>query len=82
MSKIVEKILLIQRESWKNGHFNFGAPIDVKAKLLEFLLHFKHLNPKQKALLDELKNDDSLKYAKKLSSKATKAVRHYVVTLK
>jgi hypothetical protein len=50
--------------------------------MLYFLKYFKHLNPAQKALEEELQKLDELKYAKRLCSRAHKAVRHFVVTLK
>lgn len=78
----VKTILDIQRNSFQNGHENCGASIDVLAEALKVLEGFKHLNPAQKSLHQELLENDNLKYAKHLSSNARKAVRHYIVTLK
>lgn len=75
-------ILSIQRAAWKNGHDNYGAQIDVLAAIKHYLQYFKHLNPKQKETLEQLELIDELKYAKPLCSRAKKAVRHLVVTLK
>ena len=75
-------VLNIQHQAWNNGHDNYGASIDVKAAMLDLLEYFKHLNPAQKAVETELKEQDELKYAKPLCAKAHKAVRHFVVTLK
>ena len=82
MKDTIKFVLDIQRQSWNNGHENYGASIDVKAAMLDLLGYFKHLNPAQKALEAELKEQDELKYAKPLCAKAHKAVRHFVVTLK
>lgn len=82
MNEQIERILTIQRQAWRFGHDNYGASIDVKAAMLHFLQYFKHLNPAQKALETELLAVDELKYAKRLGSRAQKAVRHFVVTLK
>lgn len=78
----IQSILEIQRAAWARGHENYGSVIDVKASALFFLQYFKHLNPAQKALLDELIQIDELKYAKRLCSRAHKSVRHFIVTLK
>jgi hypothetical protein len=82
MQENIKHILTIQRQAWRNGHTNYGASIDVQAVMLYFLKYFKHLNPAQKALEEELQKLDELKFAKRLCSRAHKAVRHFVVTLK
>lgn len=82
MQENIKHILTIQRQAWRNGHTNYGASIDVQAVMLYFLKYFKHLNPAQKALEEELSQLDELKFAKRLCSRAHKAVRHYIVTLK
>jgi hypothetical protein len=82
MIKQLQHALELQRNAWNNGHENYGASIDVEAEALEILRYFKHLNPAQKALEEELQKLDELKYAKRLCSRAHKAVRHFVVTLK
>lgn len=82
METTIEKILSIQREAWNRGHENYGSIIDVLAAIKHFLEYFEHLNPKQKELLESLKQVDELKYAKRLCSRANKAARHLVVKLK
>ncbi|EQA7786895.1 hypothetical protein ACX818_001489 [Acinetobacter baumannii] len=82
MEKEIQNILNIQRAAWKRGHENYGSSIDVKAAALHFLQYFKHLNPAQKKLEEILSQEDDLKYAKRLCSRANKSVRHYIVTLK
>ena len=82
MQENINHILTLQRSAWRNGHDNYGASIDVQAATLYFLKYFKHLNPAQKALEEELSQLDELKFAKQLCSRAHKAVRHFVVTLK
>lgn len=82
MDNKIEHILNIQRSAWRNGHENYGSVIDVLASAKHFLEYFKHLNPKQKSTLKSLQSIDELKYSKKLCSRAHKAVRHLVVTLK
>ena len=82
MQRAIEKILEIQKSAWENGHENYGTTLDAQASILHFLQYFKHLNPAQRALLDKLSPKLELKYGKKLCSKAHKAARHYVVTLK
>lgn len=78
----VRDILAIQREAWNKGHENYGSELDVLSAVHFFLKRFKHLNPKQKSALDALDKIDDLKYAKRLCSRAHKAARHLVVTLK
>lgn len=82
MEHEIQHILNIQRSAWSRGHDNYGSVIDVKASMLHFLQYFKHLNPAQKALHDELIALDEIKYAKRLCSRAHKSVRHLIVTLK
>ena len=82
MDNTINKILDIQTHAWSRGHDNYGSTIDVKADMLRFLKYFGHLNQAQKALKHLLDQEDELKYAKKLCSRAHKAVRHYIVTLK
>ncbi|ADI96446.1 rIII lysis inhibition accessory protein rapid lysis phenotype [Acinetobacter phage Ac42] len=82
MEQAVNSILNIQRQAWNNGHDNYGSALDVKATMLYFLQYFKHLNPAQKALADELEKIEELKFAKRLCSRAHKSVRHFIVTLK
>lgn len=78
----VKHVLNIQRHAWKNGHSNYGAEIDVLADMMFYLNYFEHLNPKQKHLQEILKDIGNLQYGQKLCSKAHKAVRHFIVTLK
>lgn len=78
----IQHVLNIQRQAWRNGHENYGAHIDVLAAIKFYLEYFKHLNPAQKTLLDELNQVEELKFAKKLCSRAQKSVRHIVVTYK
>ena len=82
METAVNQILKMQRQAWNNGHENYGTALDVKAAMLYFLQYFKHLNPAQKELFDELEKIEELKYAKRLCSRAHKSVRHFIVTLK
>lgn len=82
MKAKIENILSIQRQAWNKGHDNYGSEIDVLADAKYFLNYFKHLNPAQKAFLAELEQIEDLKFAKKLCSRAHKAVRHMIVTLK
>lgn len=82
LNQNIEAILKIQRIAWNYGHDNYGVAIDVKAAMLSLLQYFKHLNAAQSKLLLELEQDDTLKYGKKLCSKANKQIRHYIVTLK
>lgn len=82
METTINKVLNIQRESWSKGHENYGTSIDVKAAALHFLEYFKHLNPKQKELFEELKQIEELKYSKRLCSRANKTTRHFIVKLK
>lgn len=82
MQEHITQVLSVQRQAWNNGHQNYGSSVDVKAAALHFLNYFKHLNPAQKALSDELVATDELKYAKRLCSRANKAVRHFIVALK
>lgn len=82
MEHEIKHILGLQRSAWSRGHDNYGSKIDVQASALHFLNYFKHLNPAQKRLHDELLQIDELKYAKRLCSRAHKSVRHYIVTLK
>lgn len=82
MTKQFTHALSLQRTAWNAGHNNYGASIDVEAEALEVLRGFKHLNPAQAALREELEAKDELKYAYGLCSAARKAVRHFVVTLK
>lgn len=82
MSHNLLPILNIQRTAWNSGHPNYGASIDVLSEALRVLSGFKHLNPVQKLLFNDLSHNDSLKYAKPLCSGARKATRHFIVTLK
>lgn len=79
---IIVNTLELQRRAWNAGHTNYGASIDVEAETVSVLEGFKHLNPRQKDLLDSLSVKDELKFAYPLCSAARKAVRHFVVTLK
>lgn len=78
----LNKILKIQRDAWNRGHENYGSHIDVLASVKHYLEYFDHLNPAQQKFLDRIKSNPDLKYAKKLCSKANKASRHFVVSLK
>lgn len=78
----IQNILTIQRQAWNKGHDNYGSEIDVLADAKYFLTYFKHLNPAQKSYLEKLEQIDELKFGKKLCSRAHKAVRHMIVTLK
>lgn len=78
----IKSTLELQRRAWNSGHSNYGASIDVEAEAVSVLEGFKHLNPRQKDLLDTLGAKDELKFAYPICSAARKAVRHYVVTLK
>lgn len=82
MEDVINRILDIQTQAWSHGHDNYGSSIDVKADMLYFLKYFGHLNLAQKRLKLNLEKEDELKYSKKLCSRAHKAVRHYIVTLK
>ncbi|ADJ19520.1 lysis inhibition; accessory protein [Acinetobacter phage 133] len=78
----IKDILNIQREAWRKGHDNYGTDLDVLAAIYHFLKRFNHLNPAQKKALESLEKVDNIKYAKRLCSRANKAARHLVVTLK
>lgn len=82
LNQNIESILKTQRIAWNYGHDNYGVAIDVKSAMLNLLKYFKHLNSAQSKLLTELDQDSTLKYGKKLCSKANKQIRHYIVTLK
>ena len=82
MQKQIAHALKLQPNAWNNGHENYGASIDVLSEAKDILEYFKHLNPVQTELLEKLKTNESLKYAKSLGSAARKVVRHYVITLK
>lgn len=82
MDAQIQRILEIQHEAWNRGHENYGTKLDVLGSAKVFLNHFRHLNPAQQRLLDSINTIDEIKYSKKLCSRANKAVRHLVVTLK
>ncbi|ADG60111.1 lysis inhibition; accessory protein [Acinetobacter phage Acj9] len=82
MDEKIQHILNIQRQAWNRGHENYGTTLDVLASAKHYLEYFKHLNPAQKRALEAINRVDEIKYAKRLCSRAHKAVRHLVVSLK